>query len=257
VILIACLPRRQEFTDLFQVSPPFPFGSQSSAGVLYVFLEFLLASALASCCHRTTDPVQGCLGLSPISFALCGSCISCTGLSLPLYPRETRITGIDISREMLARAEKRVARDGLSNVDLRHMNAQQMDFPDNSFDKVVAMYVASVVPDPVALVNEMRRVCKPGGQLMFVNHFKSDRPVISRIEQLLVPLSAKLGFDPGFSLSRFEQECDLEFEHNRRVNLFGYWRMLQTTNAAGELQLVSNQEESVGAEAQAPLAEAS
>ncbi len=180
-----------------------------------------------------------------------------TGLSLPLYPRETRITGIDISREMLARAEKRVARDGLSNVDLHHMNAQQMDFPDNSFDKVVAMYVASVVPDPVALVNEMRRVCKPGGQLMFVNHFKSDHPVISRIEQLLVPLSAKLGFDPGFSLSRFEQECDLEFEHNRRVNLFGYWRMLQTTNAAGELQLVSNQEESVDAEAQAPLAEAS
>ena len=180
-----------------------------------------------------------------------------TGLSLPLYPVETKITGIDISREMLARAERRVARDGLSHVDLHHMNAQKMTFADNSFDKVVAMYVASVVPDPVALVNEMRRVCKPGGQLMFVNHFKSDNPVISRIEQLLVPLSAKLGFDPGFSLSRFEQECDLEFEHNRRVNLFGYWRMLQTTNAKSESQAAGSDARASEAEAPIPLAEAS
>jgi len=153
-----------------------------------------------------------------------------TGLSLPLYPKGTTITGIDISKEMLDRAERRVARDQLDNVTLHHMNAQEMTFPDNSFDKVVAMYVASVVPDPVKLVSEMRRVCKPGGQLMFVNHFKSEHPVIRRIEEWLVPLSAKLGFDPGFSLARFQQDCDLEFEHNRRVNLFGYWRMLQTTN---------------------------
>ncbi len=153
-----------------------------------------------------------------------------TGLSLPLYPATTQITGIDLSKEMLARAEKRVARDRLDNVRLQQMNAQEMTFPDNSFDKVVAMYVASVVPDPVKLVNEMRRVCKPGGQLIFVNHFQSDHPVIKWVENLLVPLSAKIGFNPGFSLSAFKRECDLEIEHNHRVNLFGYWRLLQTTN---------------------------
>ena len=83
-----------------------------------------------------------------------------TGLSLPLYPRDVRITGIDVSNEMLERARARVARAGLKNVDaLVEMDAEDMTFPDASFDKVVAMYVVSVVPNPAKLLEELHRVC--------------------------------------------------------------------------------------------------
>ncbi|MFW6191205.1 MAG: class I SAM-dependent methyltransferase [Thiohalospira sp.] len=88
-----------------------------------------------------------------------------TGLSLPLYPRGVKLTGIDISREMLDVAERRVERDGIrEDVEaIREMDAEAMDFPDDAFDRVVAMYVVSTVPDYHRLVREMRRVCKPGG----------------------------------------------------------------------------------------------
>ena len=133
-----------------------------------------------------------------------------TGLSLPLYPDHVFLTGIDLSAEMLAYAHARVERDGLANVNLLEMDAEQMSFADNSFDKVVAMYVASVVPHPDRLVAEMRRVCKPGGELFIVNHFHSHHPVVARLEKMIAPLSRMLGFRPEFSLDNFLQDPGLE-----------------------------------------------
>lgn len=90
-----------------------------------------------------------------------------TGLSLPLYPRSVRITGIDVSREMLEKARERVARRRLENVDaLVEMDAEHMSFPDATFDKVVAMYVVSVVARPGKLIEELHRVCKPRGEIL-------------------------------------------------------------------------------------------
>ena len=109
-----------------------------------------------------------------------------TGLSLPLYPRDVSVVGIDISRHMLDQARVRQARCGRDNVaELMVMDAENMAFGDDSFDKVVAMYVASVVPDPRRLVDEMRRVCKSGGQIFMVNHFHSSNPVLGGFERLL------------------------------------------------------------------------
>ncbi len=153
-----------------------------------------------------------------------------TGLSLPLYDKSVQVTGIDISEHMLEIARKRKARLKLDNVELHVMNAQETDFPDNHFDKVVAMYVASVVPDPVALVEEMRRICKPGGQLIFVNHFNSNNPVISRVERWLEPLANTLGFHPGFSMGEFLAQTGLKPEQVMPVNLFGYWQLLRAIN---------------------------
>lgn len=153
-----------------------------------------------------------------------------TGLSLPLYDKSVHVTGIDISEHMLEIARKRKERQKLDNVDLSVMNAQETSFPDSHFDKVVAMYVASVVPDPVALVEEMRRICKPGGQLIFVNHFNSNNPLISRVERWLEPLANTLGFHPGFSMSAFLSETGLEPEQVMPVNLFGYWQLLRAIN---------------------------
>jgi phosphatidylethanolamine/phosphatidyl-N-methylethanolamine N-methyltransferase len=154
-----------------------------------------------------------------------------TGLSLPLYPNFVQVTGIDISPEMLERARARKERLGLSNVvDLRVMDAEYMDFPDNTFDKVAATYVASVVPNPVQLVNELRRVCKTDGEIFILNHFQSTNPVLARIERLLSPLSRLLGFHPDLCLDNFVKETNLEVVDIIPTNLFGYWKLVRARN---------------------------
>ena len=154
-----------------------------------------------------------------------------TGLSLPLYPKDVQVYGIDLSSEMLARAQDRKLRDRLENVvQLSVMDAENMAFEDSSFDKVVAMHVASVVPDPERLVDEMRRVCKPDGQIIFVNHFHSRNPLLGRFENLLAPLSGQLGFRPDFSLDRFMDETGLDATEIGRVNLFRFCTVLEARN---------------------------
>ena len=75
-----------------------------------------------------------------------------------------------------------------------------LKFPDNSFDIVFAPYFISCVPDPLAVTREMRRVCKPGGRLVFLNHFLSDRPITSKLERAIAPLTVHLGFKSDFDL---------------------------------------------------------
>ena len=153
-----------------------------------------------------------------------------TGISLPMYPAGVHITGIDLSAEMLERAHTRVRQGNLSQVELFEMDAESMTFPDDSFDKVVAMYVASVVPNPEKLVEEMHRVCKPGGDIFIVNHFHSENPVIARFEKLLAPLSKLVGFRPDFSLDTFLTDTGLQVLDKNPVNFLGYWTMLRASN---------------------------
>ena len=154
-----------------------------------------------------------------------------TGLSLPLYPHNVSVVGIDISRDMLDRARVRLTRGGFeSAAELMVMDAENMAFEDDSFDKVVAMYVASVVPDPARLVDEMRRVCKPGGQIFMVNHFHSRNPLLRSVERLLAPLSKQLGFRPDFSLDRFLGQTGLDAMNICPVNLFDFSTMVEARN---------------------------
>ena len=154
-----------------------------------------------------------------------------TGLSLPLYPKDVFVSGIDISRDMLAQAQARKERDDLDNiVQLAVMDAENMEFEDSRFDKVVAMYVASVVPDPERLVDEMRRVCKPNGMLVFVNHFRSRNRFLGTCESLLAPLSKQLGFRPDFSLDRFLDETGLKVLDIYPVNIFHFCTMVEARN---------------------------
>ena len=123
-----------------------------------------------------------------------------TGLALPHYHTDRRITGIDLSAEMLAQARKRVAEREITNVAaLREMDAEATDFPDASFDIAVAMFVASVVPHPRALLAEMRRVVRPGGNLLFVSHFAAENGPLWWIERGLAPASRALGWHPDFT----------------------------------------------------------
>lgn len=154
-----------------------------------------------------------------------------TGLSLALYPPSVRVTGIDICPEMLARAESRRERLQLNNVEaLKLMDAEHMEFADDAFDCVVAMYVASVVPDPARLMSEIERVCRPHGDIFVLNHFRSANPFVKRIETLLAPLSTALGFRTDYSLEQFLQQTRLQVAETRRVNLFGHWTLLRICN---------------------------
>ncbi len=152
-----------------------------------------------------------------------------TGLSLPLYPPDVRITGIDVSREMLDKARARVARRRLENVEgLLEMDAEAMAFPDASFDKVVAMYVVSVVDRPARLLEELHRVCRPDGEIFIVNHFRSDNLVLGTLEKAIGGFSPHLGFHMDFEMRDL-----LPAAHNggvsiSRVNLF--WKVVRLRN---------------------------
>src|SRR5262245_1211926 len=117
-----------------------------------------------------------------------------TGINASLYPRDCAVTGIDLSDAMLEKAHDRVARKGLANVRLLQMDAAKMRFADNSFDIVYAPYLISVVPDPVAVAREMRRVCRPGGRIIVLNHFRSASRIGAWMERLIAPFTLYLGF---------------------------------------------------------------
>ena len=147
-----------------------------------------------------------------------------TGLSLPLYPRNVRVAGIDVSGEMLARARERVKRHGLANVEaLEEMDAEAMTFADASFDKVVAMYVLPVVGRPEKLLAELHRVCRPGGAIFLVNHVRSDNPLIGAVEKALARFSEQLGFHPDFELPQISAATRLD--EISRINFF--WKVLR------------------------------
>jgi len=154
-----------------------------------------------------------------------------TGLSLPFFRKDAEVTGIDVSAEMLAKARKRVEKKGLAQVKaLLEMDAENMTFEDNSFDSVIALYVASVVPNPARFVAEMKRVCRPGGTIVIVNHFTSDNGMLRFVEKRLAPLAGKIGFHADFPLEPFIEDGGLAVREIRPSNAFGYWKLLRCIN---------------------------
>jgi phosphatidylethanolamine/phosphatidyl-N-methylethanolamine N-methyltransferase len=106
------------------------------------------------------------------------------------------------------------------------MDAETMAFPDASFDKVVAMYVVSVVPRPGKLLEELHRVCRPDGDIFIVNHFQSENPIVGSLERALAGFSSQIGFNPDLDLRQLvpaAQNGDVS-----RVNFF--WRMVRLRN---------------------------
>jgi phosphatidylethanolamine/phosphatidyl-N-methylethanolamine N-methyltransferase len=154
-----------------------------------------------------------------------------TGIGLPLYPRRCSVTAIDLSDGMLERARTRVQQYNLRNVRLIQMDATRLQFPDNTFDIVYAPYFISCVPDPLAVTREMRRVCKPGGRLMFLNHFLSDNAIGSKLERAIAPLTVHLGFKSDFDLPAFLAQTGLRAASIEKVNVPRIWSLVICGNA--------------------------
>ena len=153
-----------------------------------------------------------------------------TGLNLPLYPRHCRLVGIDLSRQMLKKAEEKVREYGMNNVVLKVMDASKLEFPDQHFDHVLATYVISAVPEPVQVLREIKRVCKKGGHIVILNHFKSENRVIGAFEELVAPLCSQLGFKTDLKLMPLLREASLRTEQLHRVNLLNGWRLVRCIN---------------------------
>ncbi len=153
-----------------------------------------------------------------------------TGLSIPLLPDDIYLTGIDLSEQMLNKARKRILKMGRNDVELLKMDATNLDFPDNAFDRVLAAYFISVVPDPVRCVEEMKRVCKPGGYILFLNHFRSFNRFIARIDDMLSPICYRIGFNMNLDLYQLMNDTGLEVETLERIDFRGQWKAVRCVN---------------------------
>lgn len=154
-----------------------------------------------------------------------------TGLALPFYREDKRITGIDLSEDMLERARMRVLEKGLTNIDdLIEMDAEATQFEDNSFDVAVAMFVASVVPNPDRLLMELKRVVRPDGHILFVNHFLASGGVRQTIEHTMARASRALGWHPDFAIESLLPPADLMRATIRPVPPAGLFTLVTLPN---------------------------
>lgn len=149
-----------------------------------------------------------------------------TGINLSMYPAACAITGIDLSAPMLDKAHERILNKGLRNCRVMEMDAAQMSFPDESFDIVYAPYLISVVPDPVRVAQEMRRVCRRGGRIVILNHFKSENPILSRMETAISPLTVHIGFKADLDLKGFLTQASLTPVSIEKVNIPKMWTLV-------------------------------
>lgn len=155
-----------------------------------------------------------------------------TGLELPMFTGAKSIVGIDLSAPMLEIGKKRVAEQGLTNVeDLLVMDAMNLEFPDASFDAAVAPYVITTVPDPARTMDEMARVVKPGGELIIVNHIAATSGPIAWIEGLMAKRAEKLGWRPTFPWEIIgdwiSSRSDLELIERRKLNPLGLFALIR------------------------------
>jgi phosphatidylethanolamine/phosphatidyl-N-methylethanolamine N-methyltransferase len=154
-----------------------------------------------------------------------------TGINAALYPRDCSVTGVDLSSPMLEKARERVARKGVRNVRLLQMDAANLKFGDDTFDIVYAPYVISVVPDPVAVTREMCRVCRPGGRIVILNHFRSRNALVAWIERMISPFTVHIGFKSDLDLPAFLAQAELKPVSIDKVNFPRIWSLVTCIKA--------------------------
>jgi phosphatidylethanolamine/phosphatidyl-N-methylethanolamine N-methyltransferase len=160
-----------------------------------------------------------------------------TGISLPQYAPNLRIFGTDISEAMLRKAQARVTEQRLSNVEgLAVMDAEKLEFADDSFDVVMAQYVVTAVPNPEAALDEFARVLRPGGELIILTRVSADAGVRRFIEQRLQPVVRPLGFRTAeFAWSRYAQWLagarGMELAERRLIPPLGHFSLVRFRKA--------------------------
>ncbi|MHC4444403.1 MAG: class I SAM-dependent methyltransferase [Planctomycetota bacterium] len=153
-----------------------------------------------------------------------------TGLALSTYPQHAQITGIDLSEGMLRRAKSRVNQDNMKWVNLVLGNALVLPFEENAFDHVLLSHVITVVSDPVKLIEETRRVTKPGGQIVIINHFRSSNRLVAMIERWLCPLCQHLGWRSDLCLYELIDQTRLDVDYRYKLDNVDLFQTVFITN---------------------------
>lgn len=153
-----------------------------------------------------------------------------TGLTLPMYPQDCKVVGIDLSESMLEEAKVLIEKQHIRNASVQLMNANQLKFPDNHFDGVLGNLFISATSDPIGALAEMKRVCRPGGHLVLMNHFRSPNPMVARMERMIGPLARRMGFDSALELEPLLERSNLQVKCLRKVNLFDMWTAVSMIN---------------------------
>ena len=154
-----------------------------------------------------------------------------TGINATLYPRDCSVTGIDLSDSMLEKAREKVSRKGIRNVRLLEMDAADIKFADGAFDIVYAPYLISVVPDPLVVAREMHRVCRAGGKIIFLNHFRSPNRMLAWIERAISPFTVHIGFKSDLDLPAFLAQAELDPVSIEKVNIPRIWSLVTCIKA--------------------------
>lgn len=150
-----------------------------------------------------------------------------TGLTAPLYSRDWRVTGVDLSSAMLLQARKRITELGLErSVHLLQADGARLPFDDESFDVVLVPYVMSVVPDPISVGRELRRVCRASGQIILLNHFLSQDSLGAKLERWISPLTSRIGFRTDLSLQWLLNGAGLTAVSIMTVNVPRIWTLV-------------------------------
>lgn len=153
-----------------------------------------------------------------------------TGLSFSVFPKHCKVVGIDLSQEMLKKAKEKIDANRLDNITVLGMDAMKVGFEDDSFDKVFISHVVSVVPDPYQVMSEVRRVCRKGGQVVIVNHFKSRNKLVETFEKITNPICEKIGWRNDLCLNEFLAKSGLSIKKKYMLKKLDFWHIVFATN---------------------------
>ena len=154
-----------------------------------------------------------------------------TGLSLPIYPRDCTVTGVDLSSKMLTQARQKIEKHGMHHIEVMEMDAMDLSaFPEDSFDKVFISHVVSVVSDPYRVMQEVRRVCRRDGDVVVINHFRSNNKLLGQIDSFLNPIFKRIGWRSDLGLNEFINGAGLTVREKYMLKKFDFWHMIFAVN---------------------------
>ncbi len=156
-----------------------------------------------------------------------------TGLSLDSYPKNISLTGVDLSEAMLAEAELLIEQRNWNHVEVMPMNAEELTFADSTFDIVTSFHTISVVSQPQRMMAEIVRVCRPGGRILMINHFRSENPLIARVVDSAGNITKRLGWRTDIELNEVVRELPMRLDSRYKRSPLSLFTVMEATSKPG------------------------